>query len=219
MSSSINASFASVVLAAGSASRLGQPKALLRWQGESLLERTVQLAQIAGPSTCLLALGANAESLWRTWQQEATAKALVDQVRRLDVTHWQLGMGASLQAAVREIYEKTDISGLLVLLVDQYRIEPAFIDALVKRWRAQPNFAACACYRDSQDDIRGAPAILPRSWFNEILSQPACDVGARALLRSRRDVNVLALQAPGDVDLPRDLKAFASKSSRSPPID
>jgi hypothetical protein len=80
--------------------------------------------------------------------------------------------------------------------------------ALIQRWRAQPNFAACACYLDSQADFRGALAVLPRSWFNEILNQPASDVGARALLRARSDVDVLMLQAPGDVDSPGDLSAF-----------
>jgi molybdenum cofactor cytidylyltransferase len=211
MSSFISANFAAVVLAAGSSSRLGQPKALLRWQGETLLTRALQLAQIGKPSACLLAIGHNADSLWRTWQQDVSNRLLSQHIQRLDVEDWQLGMGASLQAAVRAVNDRAEINGLLVLLVDQYRIEPAFIGALVQRWRAQPDFAACACYHDVQNEVPatqnvlGAPAILPRSWFNEILRLPAADVGARELLRSRNDVNVLAISAPGDVDLRGDL--------------
>ena len=52
------------------------------------------------------------------------------------------------------------------------------------------------------DDLRGVPAIFPRSAFPALATLRG-DQGARALLRDESDpIDVIAPQAPGDVDTP-----------------
>ena len=43
--------FAVLLLAAGEASRMGQPKQLLRWRGKTLLEHQLSQAQRINPQT------------------------------------------------------------------------------------------------------------------------------------------------------------------------
>ena len=203
MSSSAKPAFAAVVLAAGNSSRLGQPKQLLRWRGKTLLTCAIELAQSAGPAHCMLALGANAGHMWQSLIDEPKTSIDISRVDRLDVANWQLGMGASLQASVRAVVDLREISGLLVLLVDQYKVVPEFVQQLVQCWRRLPNLACCARYQQ----LRGVPAMLPRAWFADILASPPAENGARFWLRSRADVQALDLDNPGDLDRPEHIDA------------
>jgi|GEM_PF-360676 len=205
MSNSTEPAFAAVVLAAGNSSRLGQPKQLLRFQGQILLARALDLAQSALPKHCMLALGANSRQIWQALVDEPLVQnggsLDLNQVERLDVENWQLGMGASLQKSVSTIIDRAEIGGLLILLVDQYKIAPSFVQRLIDLWRTQPTLACCARYQQ----LCGAPAILPRNWFADILSGAPADYGARLWLRSRKDVQMLDISDPGDLDQPEDI--------------
>ena len=48
-----------IILAAGASRRLGQPKQLLKYRGETLLERALRAAKEAGASPVLVLLGAH----------------------------------------------------------------------------------------------------------------------------------------------------------------
>ena len=50
---------AAIIIAAGSSSRLGQPKQLLIFEGETLLQRAIRIAEEAGASPVLVVLGAH----------------------------------------------------------------------------------------------------------------------------------------------------------------
>ncbi|MCH2435164.1 MAG: NTP transferase domain-containing protein [Candidatus Poseidoniaceae archaeon] len=43
-----------IVLAAGASSRLGEPKALVKWGGETLVARSVRMLQQSGSSTIIV---------------------------------------------------------------------------------------------------------------------------------------------------------------------
>lgn len=150
-----------------------------------------------------LALGANAQHMWQSLIDAPKMSIDISKVNRLDVANWQLGMGASLQDAVRAVIDRSEISGLLVLLVDQYKVAPEFVQQLVQCWRSKPNLACCARYQQ----LRGVPAILPRAWFAEILPSTLSENGARTWLRSRDDVQALDLDDPGDLDQPADINS------------
>ena len=81
---------AAVILAAGSSSRLGTPKQLLRYRGETLLHRTVRLALAAGLDPVHVVLGCNASAVGAALEE---LRARVATVINPD---WQTGMGSSL---------------------------------------------------------------------------------------------------------------------------
>lgn len=88
---------AAVVLAAGSSSRLGTPKQLLRYRGETLLHRTVRLALAAGLDPVHVVLGCCAP---------AVGEALEDLGSRVTTVinpDWKTGMGSSLARGIASL--------------------------------------------------------------------------------------------------------------------
>ena len=88
---------AGVVLAAGSSSRLGTPKQLLRYRGETLLHRTVRLAIAAGLDPVHVVLGCDASAVG-----DALAE-LRGRVTTVFNSDWQAGMGSSLAIGIASL--------------------------------------------------------------------------------------------------------------------
>ena len=81
---------AALVLAAGASTRLGQPKQLLSFRGELLVERAVRLARQAGAGTVYVVLGANYAPVY------TVLSAIQPAVRVLLNRVWAQGMGTPL---------------------------------------------------------------------------------------------------------------------------
>ena len=181
-----------VLLAAGASRRLGQPKQLLRIDGETLVHRAARLGLATTPAQALLVLGAQADATWA---------AIEDlDLQRVDCPDWSDGLGASLRAGLAAV--SPECEGALVLLCDQPALDAAHLQSLVGSWRHDPARAVASAYAG----VLGVPALLPRAWF-EALSRNTGDRGARDLLRERVD-DVKAIPAPAlsmDIDRPGDI--------------
>lgn len=188
-----------VLLAAGASRRLGEPKQLLRIDGETLVHRAARLGLATAPAQALLVLGAQAEAI-----HDATGGL---DLQRVDCPDWEEGLGASLRTGLAAV--STSCEGALVLLCDQPALDAAHLQALVAAWQRQPARATASAYAG----VLGVPALLPSAWFGA-LSRNAGDRGARDLLRERAD-DVLAIPAPAlsvDIDSPQDLSALSAQS-------
>jgi CTP:molybdopterin cytidylyltransferase MocA len=75
-----------VLLAAGSGSRFGQPKALVELNGATLAERGVELLRTGGADPVLVVAGA--------------AEVQIDGAHTVHNPEWRTGMGSSLRAAL-----------------------------------------------------------------------------------------------------------------------
>ena len=189
-------STAVAILAAGRSSRLGQPKALVTWQGRSLLQRALDTACAVTPRV-VVALGADGDALWRTLLLSTQGTSIA----RVDVGAAGDGLSASLRAVVAQVDADPAVERLLVLLTDQYAVDAVWLHALLAQADAHPNRMVASRY----DGVRGVPAVFPRAVFTA-LSTLRGDQGARTLLRDERDpVDHPAPHPPGDVDTPADL--------------
>ena len=181
------------ILAAGGSSRLGQPKQLVPWRGRSLLQHAVDSACTVAPRV-LLTLGTDADALWRTLRAPPS-------LERVDVPDHRDGMSASLRAAVARVEADPTVGQLLVMLVDQYAVDAAWLRGLLALADAYPRRMVASRY----DGLRGVPAVFPRSAFSELAALRG-DQGARTLLRDEPDpIDFTAPQAPGDVDTPAQM--------------
>ena len=193
---------AALVLAAGGSSRLGQPKQLLRLRGETLIVRACRLARGAVSDDVVVVLGAGALRLRCLLQR-----------RRCDVTivhnaGWRDGMASSLRAGLERV--PRGAVGVLLLVVDQARIEAGDLERLVRHWQNRPGGAAAAFY----SGVTGVPAIVPRRHFPALRSL-AGDTGARHLLgRLGGVVRVPTPTAAFDIDTPQDVAALATAGSQ-----
>lgn len=177
---------AAIVLAAGRSARLGTPKQLVELDGEPLVRRSARLALEAGCSPVVLVEGATSLE---------TALAGLD-VERVPCPEWAAGPGASLARGASAVGARA--SRVVVLLVDQYRVDREDLAALL----AAPGEVAAASYGDSL----GVPARFGAD-FLEVLTGLAKDRGAKPWLLANRP-RVTAVPMPHaaiDLDTPADL--------------
>ena len=186
---------AAVILAAGSSSRLGQPKQLVEYQGETLLKRTIRSAQEAGARPVLVVLGANREQIE---ERVDFSGAMV--VGNVD---WAEGIASSIRAGVRTLmHEVPGTSGVLLVLCDQPRVTAEHLSRMLDAFVASGGNVVASLYAGK----RGIPAIFPRQVFDELLALRG-DKGARELLADP-EWKVIELEFDGgelDIDRPEDL--------------
>ena len=114
-----------IILAAGASRRLGQPKQLLKYRGETLLERALRAAREAGASPVLAMLGAHFAPICAMIPFEDAIPVLND--------HWEQGISSSIHAGLSELEVRApDASGALVMSCDQPRLTAKHLRALLK---------------------------------------------------------------------------------------
>ncbi|MFL6618354.1 MAG: NTP transferase domain-containing protein [Povalibacter sp.] len=198
MSSSLHV----IVLAAGSSSRLGQPKQLVRISGRPALHRVVSSATgLAGHSVTVV-VGSHASDLSRLLAH-SPASVLVNR-------HWEEGMASSVRCGLSALPAACD--AVLILLGDQVAVTSDDLKRLAAAWNGQDGSIAAATY----DQHVGVPAIFPRTFFPELMELRG-DQGARRIIErnSYRLIRVPMQNAAIDLDTPEDLVAITQRFERN----
>lgn len=168
--------FAVLILAAGSSSRMGVPKQLLKWKGTNLLQYCMNSVKDLNADTVLLVLGANSEAI--------RSKIDTNQVTVLVNEHWKNGLGNTIAFGVNHITTTlSDIENILIMLVDQPLIDSNFLKLLIKTHVRHKKKLTCTLYQEHQF---GVPAIFNKNYFEE-LSQLNDDFGAKRILKKYVD--------------------------------
>ncbi len=189
-------SVAAIILAAGASRRLGQPKQLLEYEGETLLARAIRIATEGGASPVFSVLGANFEIICASMKFGDAILVINDQ--------WEKGMATSIHAGLRAMGAAVpDATGVLLMSCDQPLLTTAHLQSLIGAFEAQSSPAiVCSSY----GGVRGVPAVFPRDAFPQLNALKG-DRGARALL-AQPPCSVIVQEFPGgeiDIDLPSDL--------------
>ncbi|MBY6212021.1 nucleotidyltransferase family protein [Microbulbifer agarilyticus] len=177
---------ATVILAAGAASRFGTCKHLIQRDGKTVLQQRVESVRSAGLQAPLIVTGA--------WHQEIQL-AHPDFDLHLN-PNWQQGLGNSIAFAIGQLPEDTE--AVLLLLGDQVAVRAEEIQALCQQW-SEHQVLACAHYRGAP----GVPAIFPRALFPQLLRLNG-DKGAKALLNKHAGKMIPMASAAIDIDTPQD---------------
>ena len=180
---------AAVILAAGAGRRMGQPKARVVLQGESLLHRTARVTLAAGCAPVLAVVGS----------AEAGPSDL--DVRVVPNPEAEEGLASSIRAGVMAL--PPDTPATLFLAVDQPQVDAALLTRLMALYRLSPDLPAACAYAGTL----GIPAVFPRRLFPQLLGL-AGDRGAKAILLRE---GAASLPFPGgalDLDTPADLDSF-----------
>lgn len=177
---------ATIIPAAGASRRLGSPKQLAIFDGESLLRRSIRRAVEAKLGPVIVVLGYESNRLL----QDATDLPC----ELLTIDDWQEGMSASIRAGITRTAADATADAALVTLVDQWALTTQDLMRLAHAYRSGTASIAAAEYADG---TVGVPAIFARAYFNELLSLTG-DIGARHLLRSRgTDITLVGMPNAG----------------------
>lgn len=175
-----------LILAAGSGSRLGTPKASLVVDGYRLVDRAVNNFASAGITEIYVVLGA--------WQGEVQgAHVIVNE-------NWQDGMGSSLRIGLEHISSIESATDATISLVDLPGMTPDAIREIVQ----YPNDIVVGTFSGKP----GHPVKFAKKYWSEVSQCAQGDVGARNFLKGRDDVHYIPLDelASGkDIDTPEDL--------------
>lgn len=183
-----------ILLAAGESKRMGKPKQLLSYRGNSLIRHAATEAIASDCEPVIVVLGAYGDRL-----TPELDKLSVHICRNLQ---WQQGMSSSISTGVKALLElKSDLDAAIVALVDQPLITSKTYNRLIKRYRETKLRAIASIYTETI----GVPALFDCSLFNE-LSGLEGKGGAKQLLRSYTNPqhNLTVPEAAIDLDTPND---------------
>lgn len=189
---------AAVVLAAGESSRMGRPKALLRVDGQTFIERIVSALQASRVGKILVVLGHNAAAIHREIQHLPITVVVNEEYAK--------GQLSSLVKAVQALqWEKTD--GIVVHLVDHPFLNPKLVDEMIELFYGSRKLIVAPRFRGR----RGHPVLFSRELFPELLSAPV-EHGAKEVVHAHRsDTLEVETEDEGvirDIDTPEEYHSY-----------
>ncbi|MCX6181872.1 MAG: nucleotidyltransferase family protein [Bacteroidetes bacterium] len=183
-----------VILAAGSSSRLGQSKQLVKINNETLLQRSIKIALASAANEVLVVLGANAEA-----HRESIAHLSAKTIYNPD---WQQGIGSSIKAGIT-YFDKKNIDAVIILVCDQVFLKTQHLQKIIANFQENKSTIVASKYKG----IVGVPCLFHKSLFNEIAKMND-DVGAKKIITkfSNNTIYVDFPEGEFDVDTLDDLE-------------
>ena len=211
---------AAIILAAGESSRLGQPKQLIQFRGQTLLRRMVDAASEAGCQPVLVVLG----NTKRTASGSPTevreheidlVEAISSELKKTGGTivanpNWKRGIGTSIRAGVQHLIEiAPGVEATVLLACDQPFVDRAVIEGLITLHHKTRKPIVAATYAGTL----GVPALFDRSRLRDLLGLDD-SAGAKSIILSNRD-QVAEFPFPEgeiDIDTAEDRERFCVTS-------
>lgn len=192
-------SYAIIILAAGSSSRLGRPKQLLAYKGKTLLQHAIDAAKGTDAEKVMVVLGSG---------RELIANQIDDnQIITLENSNWESGLASSIKAGINELKAICpDIDGAILMVCDQPYTDSSILKSLLDK-QADTGNAIVGC---TYDDTKGIPALFHSSLFPELLALEG-DSGAKKLFEKYKKVSSFVSFKLGgiDIDTSEDYKNLA----------
>ena len=143
-----------IVLAAGESRRLGVPKQLAMWNGESLLHKAAREATLVPDTEVVVVMGAQAHEFRRE---------IVHLPAQISVNaDWQSGMSSSLRTGLQCLLASNpDIQACIFMVCDQPHVSVQLLQSMITIYRVSGRRIVAAEY----NGILGVPALFDQSLF------------------------------------------------------
>ena len=181
-----------IVLAAGGSSRLGTPKQLVTFRGETLVRQAAKTALESDCDRVVVVVGSHASEMRRE---------LNDLPLSVVENHeWQNGISTSIRAGIEGIVS-SDLEGVVIMLCDQPFVTARVLNELISTHRETGHAIVASTYGTT----RGVPAFFAPELFTELASLTK-DEGARRIIASHPEKVATVKFSRGaiDIDTPQD---------------
>ncbi len=196
--------YAALILAAGSSSRMGQPKQMLDINGEKLLVRTARATLEAGLKNVMVVIG---------HEEEGHRKILAGlPLEKIYNPSWKKGMGSSLKRGLAHLLSNhPSVDAVIILVCDQPMLSGDVILSLIRQYEQTRKPIVASRY----SNMPGVPVLFDQTYFRK-LSMIADDEGAKKIILQHPS-DVVTVDFPGgdiDLDTMEDYHAFRAKSKK-----
>ncbi|MBP2833788.1 nucleotidyltransferase family protein [Aquimarina sp. U1-2] len=192
-----------LILAAGSATRMGSIKQLLPYGKSTLLAHAIANAIHSEGNQVFCVIGAKADVV-----KNAILSA---EVTTFYNPNYKEGLSSSIVAGVLYLEKNTiPADALIVMLADQPLVDAAYINRLIATSKKHPNQIIASSYGSKN----GVPALFPKTYFKALL-QLQGDKGARSFLNDKHQpiIAINGLDKLTDVDTPDDYEKLLKSSA------
>ncbi|MCF0060689.1 nucleotidyltransferase family protein [Dyadobacter chenwenxiniae] len=181
--------YATIILAAGNSSRLGEPKQLLKYQGKTLIRHVTKAAIEAKSATVIVVTGSNS-----TLIEEELASLSYHAVQNVN---WESGMASSIVAGVQELMTMhPNIAGVILAVSDQPFVTSDLFNVLIDK-ALETKFGIVA---SEYDNTFGTPVLFSNRYFPALLTLSGAE-GAKKLVKKFTD-DATSIPFPlGSVDI------------------
>jgi len=191
----------SLILAAGSSSRMGEPKMLLMYKGKTLLQHVIDEAKFINDNLLIVVTGRYHDLLVPLLQQQS--------IEPIKNEQWKNGMGSSVSAGVCYILKNfPSAENVLILTCDQPFVSTALLQQLINtKVISGKGIAACA-----YGDTVGIPVLFDKKYFNLLLSLKDNKGAKKIVSDSMKDV--VSIDFPAgiiDIDEPKDYEKLIQR--------
>ncbi len=162
-----------LIVAAGESKRLGTPKQLLQFEGQSLINRLINIVSGAGSFPITIVLGAEAAAI-QAQLPDANLHVVINE-------DWREGMGSSIRFGLKQMIKAdANLDGALILVCDQPFIKSESVQSLIQMQKST-GLPMAACFYEG---IVGTPAVFHQSMFSDLLKLTG-DTGAKNMMMDK----------------------------------
>ncbi len=189
-----------LILAAGSASRMQQPKMLLPYGKGTILSHLLKETKAVQPKAICVVTGYYHAAIMPLLQTEPVLVVYNEQ--------WQEGMAGSIKKGLAALLEQEpELDSVMILVSDQPFISTRLLQEMIHVQQTSGKAIVAALY----NGVKGTPVLFTRIYFQQ-LQQLQGDKGARSILQLVPDEIATVDFAEGemDIDTPEDYERFCA---------
>lgn len=181
--------FGIILLAAGTSSRLGKPKQLLKFDETTLLQNAIIQAKSLPNSFVLVVTGA--------YKDLIDLEVATTDTQSVHNPNWQLGMGSSIAIGLKKLQEvKPNIHTCIISVCDQPYISTAIFKDLIQKYNESGKGIVASEYANTL----GTPVLFSNSYFNKLLNLKGNEGAKKILQCYKEDVAAVPFEK-GAIDI------------------
>lgn len=175
-----NAAVSAIVLAAGESSRMGEPKQLLEFKQNTIIEHTIDNLLDSNVFEVIVVLG---------YQAERVARLISNRpIMIVFNRNYQQGISSSISAGLKSVHKKAN--AVMFCLADQPSIDSSTINTIIQEFAAHRKGIAIPYYQGQQ----GNPVIFSNKYVEALFSLQG-DTGGSQIISLNPD-DILRVDVP-----------------------
>lgn len=188
----MSSDYAIIILAAGESKRLGKPKQLVKYKGETLLNRSIKTAKIIQNTDVYVILGSQHEKVFLS----------MPKVNCYVNANWRNGMSNTISFAVQAMALKK-YKGLVLMTCDQPFLRVGILKNILRKFEQGEKEIIISKYKNGQ----GIPSFFSKKYFKDLIKLEGDD-GAKDIVRKNiKDVGFINFEnGDKDIDTSQDVR-------------